>query len=129
MKLKQFKFKLFQTNPHSKTNMNESQILLVESKEKLCKEYENIIVRKAVTIHKHENTIIHQQEIIEALEKKRDQMTEEMKSKDQRINERDQIILKLEQENHALKIKMEGTLQEMKTMITELWQESKRRRT
>ena len=119
-----------------------SQKSLEEIKEQMAKEHAAVVSSLGKTISELEQTVrdkqnsitfcedkIHKQSYILAkLNAERDQMTKEMKSKDQQIIERDQRILKLQEENHVLKMNGGGTLEEMKTMLTELWQESKKQR-
>ena len=103
-----------------------------EIKDKLKSDYEEIIVSNAHTIHCLQKTIRDQQQIIENMDSKisrqshvlarlnqeRDETAKELKAKDQRI-------LKLQEENHALKFG-DSTQDEIKTMVTELLEESKK---
>ena len=109
-----------------------------EIKDKLKSDYEEIIVSNAHAMHGLQKTIRDQQQIIENMDSKisrqshvlarlnqeRDETAKELKAKDQRI-------LKLQEENHALKFG-DSTQDEMKMMLTELLEESrqnKRQRT
>ena len=103
-----------------------------EIKDKLKSDHEEIIVSNAHALHGLQKTIRDQQQIIENMDSKisrqshvlarlnqeRDETAKELKAKDQRI-------LKLQEENHALKFG-DSTQDEIKTMLTELCEESKK---
>ena len=103
-----------------------------EIKDKLKSDHEEIIVSNARAMHGLQKTIRDQQQIIENMDSKisrqshvlaslnqeRDETAKELKAKDQRI-------LKLQEENHSLKFG-DSTQDEIKTIVTELLEESKK---
>ena len=114
-----------------------------EIKERMVKEHAAVVGSLGKTITEMEKTIRDQQDIITNYENKnyrqscmlaklnaeRDQATKELKARDQRIIDRDQRILTLQEENHALKNNgATSSLSRMEEMLTDLWHENKRRR-
>ena len=117
-----------------------SQKNFEEIKNRLKTDYEQIIVSKVRTILEQEETIKHHQQMIEMerdrnyrqscvlarLNHERDETAKELKAKNQLIIEQDLKILKLQEENHSLKF-ADSAQDEIKTMLTELCEESKKK--
>ena len=126
----------------SQKSSEEIKSKVAEIKQSMASANDVIIANLSRTIFEHEKTIKEQQLSIENLEKKnyrqscvlaklnaeRDETARELKAKDQRIIERDQRILKLQEENHSLKNGAGLSSKRMEEMLTDLWEESKRRR-
>ena len=96
-----------------------------EIKERMAKEHAAVVGTLSKTIRDQqqiienmENKISRQSYVLARLNQERDETAKELKAKDQRI-------LKLQEENHALKFG-DSTQDEMKTMVTELLEESKK---
>ena len=102
-----------------------SQKNFEEIKERMAKEHAAVVGTLSKTIRDQqqiienmENKISRQSYVLARLNQERDETAKELKAKDQRI-------LKLQEENHALKFG-DSTQDEMKTMVTELLEESRK---
>ena len=135
-----------QIGESSQKSSEELKSCVGEIKDKITKDYEAVILRQSLTITNLQRACEgkardmealadknHSQRcIIAKLNQERDKTIEELKAKDLKIMERDQRILTLQEENHALTVTYYGDggshFSEIKSMLTDLWEESKRRR-
>ena len=98
-----------------------------EIKERMAKEHAAVVGTLSKTIRDQQqiienmdSKISRQSHVLARLNQERDETANELKAKDQRI-------LKLQEENHSLKFS-DSTQDEIKTMATELLEESRKKR-
>ena len=98
-----------------------------EIKERMAKEHAAVVGTLSKTIRDQQqiienmdSKISRQSYVLARLNQERDETANELKAKDQRI-------LKLQEENHSLKFS-DSTQDEIKTMATELLEESRKKR-
>ena len=131
-----------QIGESSQKSSEELKSCVGEIKDKITKDYEAVILRQSLTITNLQRASEGKARDVEALADKnhsqrfiiaklnldRDKTIEELRAKDLKIMERDQRILTLQEENHALKNGTSVGFERMEGMLTDLWEESKRRR-
>ena len=131
-----------QIGESSQKSSEELKSCVGEIKDKITKDYEAVILRQSLTITNLQRASEAKTRDVEALADKnhsqrfiiaklnldRDKTIEELRAKDLKIMERDQRILTLQEENHALKNGTSVGFERMEGMLTDLWEESKRRR-
>ena len=101
-----------------------------EIKERMKSDHEQIIVRNVKTFQEFEKIINDQQQIINNLESKNHRQSCVLARLNQERDETARELKKLHEENHALKASFYGNHDgtTMVEMVTEIWQEIKRRR-